>query len=277
MTATPPTQASSVQLIAVDMDGSFLDDQMEYDRARFSALREELRARRIQFVVASGNQYFQLRSFFGEYDDIIYVAENGAYVTDGTRDFYVSPIAAADVTATLAFVSQHPVLRTVLCGKRSAYVLDSQDEGFVRHMRKYYRRLSPVGSYAQIEDTILKFALSCPREDTAPAMHLLRTGLAGVVEPVSSGHGSIDLIRPGVHKANALARLGRTLGIPVTNMWAFGDGGNDVEMLRLVGHGVAMGNAPDHIKAHADAVALSNNDQGVLDYVERHLGAWSSA
>ena len=44
---------------------------------------------------------------------------------------------------------------------------------------------------------------------------------------------------------------------------AFGDGGNDAELLAVVGHGVAMTDAPDWLRARADDVAASNSEAGV--------------
>lgn len=68
----------AVKLIAVDMDGTFLSDAKTYNRARFLAQYAELKARGIRFVVASGNQFYQLQSFFPEIaDEIAFVAENG--------------------------------------------------------------------------------------------------------------------------------------------------------------------------------------------------------
>ena len=56
----------SVKLIAVDMDGTFLSDAKTYNRERFLAQYARMKAQGIRFVVASGNQYYQLISFFPE-------------------------------------------------------------------------------------------------------------------------------------------------------------------------------------------------------------------
>lgn len=54
----------SIKLIAVDMDGTFLSDAKTYNRQRFLAQYQRMREQGIRFVVASGNQYYQLISFF---------------------------------------------------------------------------------------------------------------------------------------------------------------------------------------------------------------------
>lgn len=53
----------SIKLIAVDMDGTFLSDQKTYNRDRFMVQYQQMKRQGIRFVVASGNQYYQLISF----------------------------------------------------------------------------------------------------------------------------------------------------------------------------------------------------------------------
>ena len=58
-----------IKLIAVDMDGTFLDSRKKFNKERFAALYKRMLEKDIRFVVASGNQYYQLRSFFPEIQD----------------------------------------------------------------------------------------------------------------------------------------------------------------------------------------------------------------
>ena len=92
----------TVKLIAVDMDGTFLDSRSDYNRARFAAQYVELQRRGIKFVVASGNQYYQLKTFFDALDpDIAYVAENGAYVVDKQQELYCAHMPAEQTAQVL--------------------------------------------------------------------------------------------------------------------------------------------------------------------------------
>ncbi|WP_206663568.1 Cof-type HAD-IIB family hydrolase [Sporolactobacillus shoreae] len=260
-----------IKLIAVDMDGTFLDDQMSYNEQRFMRLYHEMKSRDIHFVVASGNQYFQLRSFFKGYEDIIYIAENGAYIADGAKEYFISSFEREALAVIFDYVARHPELKNAVCGKKNAYILRTADAAFISMMKKYYHKIQLVDCYDTIDDRILKFAISCPDEKTMKIIDELKNGLNGAAVPVSSGLGSIDLIKSGMHKANGLRKLGEVLGISSADMIAFGDGGNDVEMLKFVGCGVAMKNALGSIKAQADAVTDSNNDEGVLNYIEKCL------
>lgn len=90
--------------------------------------------------------------------------------------------------------------------------------------------------------------------------------------PVHTGNGSIDLIIPGVHKANGLRQLQKLWGIDDSEVVVFGDGGNDIEMLRQAGFSFAMENAGNAVVAAAKYRAGSNNREGVLmiDKVLKH-------
>ena len=72
----------------------------------------------------------------------------------------------------------------------------------------------------------------------------------------------LDIAAPGVSKASGLAYVAEQLDLAPADVLAIGDGSNDVEMLEWAGRGVAMGNAPDAVKAIADAVTLSVDEDG---------------
>lgn len=65
----------------------------------------------------------------------------------------------------------------------------------------------------------------------------------------------LDIAPQGVNKATALAEVAAELGITAADVLAFGDGRNDLEMLRWAGRGVAIGEAPVEVRTAADVVA----------------------
>jgi HAD superfamily hydrolase (TIGR01484 family) len=78
----------------------------------------------------------------------------------------------------------------------------------------------------------------------------------------------LDLTPPGVSKASALEALRRQLGIYPDHTVAIGDGYNDISMLEWAGSSTAMGNAPDSVKAVADSVTGTVEEEGVLAVLE---------
>ncbi|MGY3777374.1 Cof-type HAD-IIB family hydrolase [Isobaculum melis] len=76
--------------------------------------------------------------------------------------------------------------------------------------------------------------------------------------------GSVDVLPHGGSKAKTIMELTEKLGIQPENIYAFGDGLNDVEMLSQVHHSVAMGNATDEVKKHAKHVTTSVDEDGIF-------------
>ncbi|WP_127849083.1 Cof-type HAD-IIB family hydrolase [Lacticaseibacillus hulanensis] len=260
-----------IKLIATEMDGSFLRDDMTYDEAKFAELMKRMQAQNIQFVCASGNQYFQLQSFFTKYPDVIYVAENGAYIRSRDHVYAVSSFKDAATADILTVLNQIDDIKLLVCGQANAYALTTTDPTHVQTMRNYYHELRVIDDFADIDDRILKFAISCPPARTDAIVEHLRSALSGLADVTSSGHGDIDIIQPGLNKAAGLKELGQILGVDLAEMVAFGDGGNDLEMLREVGDGVAMANAQPDVLAVANTTTGSNEDQGVLQYLDKIL------
>lgn len=75
----------------------------------------------------------------------------------------------------------------------------------------------------------------------------------------------------GIDKAKALDSVLIPKGYTKDEMIAFGDAQNDKTMIEYVGHGVAMANASDELKAVADEITLSNNDDGIAATLLKHI------
>lgn len=74
----------------------------------------------------------------------------------------------------------------------------------------------------------------------------------------------MDVIPANGSKADGIQVLLEKLAIPLENTYAFGDGMNDYEMLRLVGHGIAMGNGKEPLKKVADYVTDHVDEDGIM-------------
>lgn len=260
-----------IKLVAVDIDGTFVHADYSYDAARFGRVLARMEQVGSRFVVASGNQYYQLRDLFpGCADRLAYVAENGAYVRDRDRLVFAARMPRPTVERVLEVCGAHPDIRMVMCGMRSAYCQrGSVSQAYFDYTRTWCHKLEWVDDLKAVDDQILKFAPTVPEEKTELYCDLLAQTLQGLVEPTSSGRGSIDLILPGCHKASGLRRLVELWGLTPDQCAAFGDGGNDVEMLRYCTHSYAMANAPDPVRRAARHVCPSNEEDGVLTTLEQ--------
>jgi Cof subfamily protein (haloacid dehalogenase superfamily) len=261
---------SKIKMIAVDMDGTFLSGQMEYDRSRFWKLFEIMKKKDIKFVVASGNQYYQLISFFENRDhEMMFVAENGSYISENGQIVKVTEFSEKAKQSILEFVRAKEDLVNVFCAKDRAYMLTNPERR--AFIGQWYHRLDEVESFESVSDPMIKFNINCKDEDTYRYLDLIHQSLPSEVSSVSSGHGSIDLIVKGCHKAFGLKLLADKYGISADEIIVFGDGGNDIEMLRMAKYSYAMDNAPQNVKDSAKFLAPSNEDQGVLTILEQYL------
>ncbi|MET6677118.1 Cof-type HAD-IIB family hydrolase [Citrobacter amalonaticus] len=262
----------TVKVIVTDMDGTFLNDAKKYDHARFMAQYHELKKRNIEFVVASGNQYFQLISFFPELkDEISFVAENGALVFEHGKQLFHGELTRHESQVVMGELIKDKQLNFVACGLQSAYVSENAPESFVALMSKHYHRLKPVKDYHNIDDVLFKFSLNLPDQQIPLVIDHLHTALDGIMKPVTSGFGFIDLIIPGLHKANGISRLLKRWNLSPKDVVAIGDSGNDAEMLKMVHYSFAMANATDSIKALSRYQTDDNNHQGALNVIQSVL------
>lgn len=263
----------TIKLIAVDMDGTFLNPQGDYDRPFFAKLMKQMQAQGIKFVIASGNQYFQLRSFFPDhYQELGFVAENGANVLIGDRPIFNGEISPELLQKVLQGLSQLNPDPLIVCGKESAYVLDTISSESYEFTLRYYHKTKKVANFEDLPDQIFKFAFGFTPEELPKAFDYFQKELAGEMVPVTSGHDDIDLIIPGLHKAHGLKLLQEIWDIRDEEVAAFGDGGNDLEMLRHAGHSFAMGNASPEAKKAAKEVIGGHYDNAVLLKIAELLG-----
>ena len=119
--------------------------------------------------------------------------------------------------------------------------------------------------WSRVDEADLARAVELLDAATGPAVSVVDSGFGG-------GFGYLDVVQPGVSKATGIRVLMDAFGIDASEVMAFGDAGNDAEMLRLAGVGVAMGNASDELKSIADLVCDPCEEQGVLKVLEEVFG-----
>lgn len=77
----------------------------------------------------------------------------------------------------------------------------------------------------------------------------------------------LEIMNKNIHKASALKQVANSFNISRENILAFGDAGNDLEMIDYAGVGVAMGNATEEVKVIADYITGTNEEDGVANFL----------
>ena len=269
-----------VKLVVTDEDGTFLDlGGEDFSRDRFRAVFERMSAAGCRFAVATSNQSFQVAEIFGELaPSISIIASNGAYVEPQGKEAQVSVMSPAVVADVLAAHADHPEIPLCAVCAGGAFVERGADADFVAEMTMYSHNMRHVDSLAEQGPTtdVLMYWSRVDEADLACAVELLEAATGPAVSVVDSGFGGgfgyLDVVQPGVSKATGIRALMDAFGIDASEVMAFGDAGNDAEMLRLAGVGVAMGNASDELKSIADLVCDPCEEQGVLKVLEEVFG-----
>lgn len=274
--ARNPVTGAKVRLVATDEDGTFMDlGGEDFSRERFSAVFGRMRADGCRFAVATSNQSFQVKDVFGPLAPHVSLAtSNGAYVEAEGERLRVEVAPDAAVECVLAAHAAHPEIPLCTVCADGAWVEPGADADFVAEMTMYSHGMGQVESLADPRATrdVLMFWSRVPAADLARSIAIMQKALGGSMDVVDSGcedgWGYFDVVQRGVSKATGVSALMAHWGIAPEEVVAFGDAGNDVDMLRLAGAGFAMGNADDAVKAAADLVCAPCREQGVLRVLE---------
>lgn len=267
-----------IRLIAIDMDGTLLDARRAVSQVNADALRA-CEARGIYPVLASGRTFESVSAAargMGLTSPVI--SANGARV-DMSPDTGSAPVLLESLGGALSAKAFDVLLAsgvsfsgyspgTVYQLNLTGYSADGDPERGLKRLEGEFvgldtiRRVrDPEATRANLKD-IVKFVVF--HEDQA-VLERLKDALhrALAIGLSNSDTDNLEVMKPGASKGAALTFLMARLGLSPSQVMAFGDNTNDLEMLRAVGRPVAMENAVDALKAFAWRVAPSHNASGV--------------
>ncbi len=276
----------SIRLIAIDLDGTLLDSNVQISQANLRALRRAHEAG-IEIVLGTGRRHrFALPIAESLGFDLWLMSSNGA-VTRSTRGelFHQDLLPKATAIKLCRHMQQYRN-NTVLTFDREgmgAIVCENRERlyGVIqRWMEKnapYIEYVSPIAE-ALTEDPIQ--AMFCgPVELMRQAQQdLASCDFTGDFTMLRTQYDLrdlciVDILNAGCSKGHALERWANYRGIDRSGVMAIGDNYNDVEMLTFSGHPVIMGNASDDLKQNGWTITLHNDESGVAAVIEQVLDA----
>lgn len=276
---------SAIKMIVTDLDGTFMDD---YNRANAENVAAVSRARDkdFRFCANTGRTWTMAHAAVvqADFDDLVMTTNGAAIVNKQTQQHeYLQNINPRHLL---------PVLKAVYAaGKRCELYCGQFIAVWRGHESSTSRRLEsggwlmPEGLGPRIErfDTLEEMAEACA-DKTELFSVAIRKGIPmpqsvvdvldelGGYDLTVSHNDAMDIISKGTSKANTLGVLADRYGLDSGNVIAFGDNINDIEMIKWAGIGVAMGNADERLKRHADIIAEDNTAGGVAKTLHRLLG-----
>ena len=277
----------TAKLIAFDLDGTLLDDEKHLPEENLDALRVAREAG-ILLVPATGRILKALPEELLSLGIFRYfIFANGAEIYDleSQQALYRAQIEPALAVRLCEYMDTLPVLYDCYRGEygyMTQWMYDRAAEFFVTepHILKLIRSLRiPV---PELKKNILDKDIPLEKlqmffrpedmEERARQLELVPQRFPELMAS-SSLKNNIEINSASAGKGNGLRALCGLLHIDCAESVAFGDGLNDVDMLRAAGRGCAMQNAAEAVKECADAVVESNNDAGVGKEIFRLLRA----
>ena len=266
-----------VRLIALDLDGTLLDDHKQLSRRTIQALTEAGK-RGVWVVPATGRTASGIPAELLALPGVRYaITANGARVLDlaENRCLYQKYIPYETALAAYEALKKYDCM-VDLFQDGQGYTTPgnvAQLERFVpENLREYVRStrvcLEDMGAFVTAQRQGLeKFTLFFGSETDRQAAWTEMENLG--LQVVSSLPGNMELTADGADKGAGLLALAKELGLPRESLMACGDGGNDAGMLAAAGVGVAMANAMPAAKQAARFTTASNNEDGVARAVEK--------
>jgi Cof subfamily protein (haloacid dehalogenase superfamily) len=256
-----------IKLIACDMDGTLLNGEGKIDK-EFFEIFERLMDKNVKFAVASGRQYFTLLDNFEDVKDkIVYIAENGTMVKYNDEELYSCILDRKDAMEIIRDVEGIADAYPVVCGKSCAYINTNKKE-VLEEIKKYYKSYKKLENFSEINDEILKIAVLDFNGSERNSYKTLNPKWKDKVMVTISGEIWIDLFNKEANKGLAVRVLQDKFNINKEETMAFGDYFNDIEMLQEAHYSYAMANAPEGVKKHANFIAKSNNEKGVIEAIK---------
>lgn len=260
------------KLVATDLDGTLLREDSTVSPRTREALAAATAAGAAHIIV-TGRAVPWTRRILDDlgYDGLavcgqgaqVYHAGEHRLLTSVTLDRQLAGAALAKIEAEVG-----PLALAV-----------SQDglDGEVLFGPGYRVHEGPLASVAE-DDPVKMFSaplnkvyIQHPELDDDELTRIARAAVGDMVAVVMAGAGVVEILPLGLSKATGLSLAARRLGVKAADTIAFGDMPNDIPMFGWARHGVAMANAHRELKAVADEVTASNEDDGIAVVLEKLL------
>ena len=270
-----------IRLIATDMDGTLLADDKMAPPENIRAL-EECAARGIEIVPATGRTVRGLPEEIRSLPGVRYaIITNGALVVDLKENRILDTCRLSVDLAVRIMTMARDSADDIMY---DAYVdgVGCTTDYFYNNMERYIS-VPEVRALVQKTRQPVPDNIACVRERgldvdkinlffrSEEARQRMRDALANVpgILVTSSISNNLEINAKGADKGGALLRLAEYLGISACETMAFGDGENDLSMVKCAGVGVAMGNGEKIVREAADYITGTNNEAGVADAIRK--------
>lgn len=265
------------KLIAIDIDGTLLNDRHEItDEVREAVIAA--RKQGVKIVLCSGRAVRGITRFLEDLEltgaDEYIIAMNGSRIVNTSNNEVIDKqtlslsdlknlyALSQDLDTSIVFFND-----TDICALNKEIHRFTVKAAYLSQVKIFYRDIEEVTDDYTISQVI--FVDDPERLEKVSAS--LPAEIKNKYVIVRSTPYYLEFLHPEATKGNAVKKIAEKLGIRRDEVMCIGDGGNDLSMIQYAGCGVAMGNAVEELKQHADFITLSNNESGVANAIRKFV------
>ncbi|MCD7809919.1 MAG: Cof-type HAD-IIB family hydrolase [Erysipelotrichaceae bacterium] len=277
----------SIKVIMMDVDGTLTNSQKKLTPKTKEALLKAQKAGAI-LILASGRPTSGLRDLEEElqmnHNHGLLVCYNGSKVVDCETNevLFNQALSVSEGKAVLEHMKKFDRVRPMIDKGEYMYVTNVYDNmitlnGQPFNVMEYESRggkykLCEVDDLADFLDYEINKILTFSDPEYLQANYKeMMAPFEGKLNCMFTGPFYFEFTAMGIDKAKALDVVLKPLGYKQEEMIAFGDGQNDASMVNYAGIGVAMANAVDELKAIAQDITLSNDEDGIAESLYKYM------
>ncbi|ANY68635.1 hydrolase [Paenibacillus sp. BIHB 4019] len=260
------------KLIAIDMDGTLLNDQHKISEKSINIIKE-LSSSGSEVVLCTGRGPTSTKF----YTDIIGIngvgiTFNGAITIDFGNNQIINQYAinAPQLESFMSYCRKHQIhfdINTPFDLYVDKVEQMSKEIGDI--YASFYIHPRTLPQFDRLADPLIKFTCI----GTSEQLNQLQIDLSLLSQELNitrSADTFIDVLNIQADKGNALKNLAEQRGVQKEEILAIGNYYNDITMLQSAGLGIAMDNSPEELKLLADDITLSNNEDGVYHALQKY-------
>ncbi len=271
-----------VKLIAVDMDGTLLNDASTVGEENLKAIRR-LAKRGISVVPVTGRTYYEIPAEMREEKCVSYfVFSNGSGIYKRNSGILYSSTIEKDAAAGIySILSSYEAFIEIYSGgypwadkskinKESFdyYKINPRFQQIIKERRKRADDFAAMLRTGSLKPELFD-AFFRNMDERAECLEKIKRQYPET-EVVSSMGNNLEIMNRGTNKGTGLKKLCEFISLDLSKTLALGDSKNDMDMFEVAGVSYAVSNACKEIKAAANGVICSNNEN-VMKYVEDNL------
>ena len=255
------------KVILFDIDGTLID--CSHGHTSLNDITKQallsLKEQGHYLFIASGRPYCYIMDELLSFPFDGYILNDGSYVLFQDQELLYQPILEKDIQPIIDQVKEKR-LTFIGYGKQYAYVL--YDDGSLVDYAKTFmindQLVKMVQDISEIPEPFLKIHIQCNNEKDYQYFKLDNHQFYCADD---NSHYLKEIYSKRYTKATALKSVLKQLKVSIEDTYFFGDGFNDIEMMDTVAHSIAMDNASDEVKQHANYICKSVAQDGVADFI----------